>query len=356
MPVVSQAMKDELLSVDVTIAPSRDALLAIMARAHFGRGDKSRWGYLGSRKAVYDDWKAGKSIAALSHAFGRTQGQIRDLLLDYELYLESLKLPWTTAEQEELLKPSIEFNPPIRFLQTAGHRQQVGIELDKTNIEVKFTATDGKSKFKHLVKRTVIEENGPSATATYDAVFSNFTPPTGVSNSPQAGNPAGQGHAGASPTRGGGAPSGSPAGVSPAGSHSAGQGGLGLKNGALFNYPLKRNDLTLHQLMKEAAGLNTKTYPGAGTALLRGIIELLVKLIVEEKGLNPQNKLLDIEGALNLALSSGGLPPDDLKVLKEFRKHHMDYVNLSTHATVSPNHNRLIMMRDCIDGFIKRNV
>jgi hypothetical protein len=60
-PHVSQSAKTSLLTIDCSIAPSRDAFLSIMASAHFGLGDKSKWGYLGSRKAVYDEWKTGKS-------------------------------------------------------------------------------------------------------------------------------------------------------------------------------------------------------------------------------------------------------------------------------------------------------
>jgi hypothetical protein len=45
-----------------------------MASAHFGTGDKSKWGYLGSRKAVYDEWKSGKTLPKLAKLFNVTQG------------------------------------------------------------------------------------------------------------------------------------------------------------------------------------------------------------------------------------------------------------------------------------------
>jgi hypothetical protein len=54
VPVISEGAKKQLVSVDCTVAPKREDLLPIMASAHFGLGDKSKWGYLGSRKAVYD--------------------------------------------------------------------------------------------------------------------------------------------------------------------------------------------------------------------------------------------------------------------------------------------------------------
>lgn len=72
IPTVSDDFKASLLVVDCTIAPSRDALLPIMAESHFGTGDKSKWGYLGSRKAIHDEHQKGKSISQLSKAFGVT--------------------------------------------------------------------------------------------------------------------------------------------------------------------------------------------------------------------------------------------------------------------------------------------
>ncbi|WP_027059726.1 hypothetical protein [Mesorhizobium loti] len=359
VPLVPQSVRDELVSVDVTIAPNRDALMTIMARAHFGRGDKTRWGYLGSRKAVYDDWDGGKSISQLSSVFGRPQGIIRDLLLEYMLYLESLKLDWTLGEKDVLLKPSIEFNPPVRFLQSTGHKQMIGIELDKVNLEIKFTATDGKAKLKHLVKRTVIDDNGPSAIASYGEVFAGYSAP-GSQAGGQAGagtdkSSSGAGGAGAAGT-GASGDQGNASGGTNASNTDTNEAGSGLKTNALFAYPVKRHDLTLAQLMKEAKGLNTKNYPAAGSALLRSIIEVLLKLIIEEKALNQQGKLLDLEGALNVVIGNGKLSQDDVKVLQEFKKTHLSYMNLSTHATVVPNFNKLMMARDTIDAFIKRNI
>jgi hypothetical protein len=83
-------MKNNLLSVDCSVAPDRDALMPIMASAHFGVGDKSRWGYLGSRKAVYDEWKAGKTLAKLAKLFKITQGEVKELILEYQLYLKAI--------------------------------------------------------------------------------------------------------------------------------------------------------------------------------------------------------------------------------------------------------------------------
>lgn len=262
-----------------------------------------------------------------------------------------MKLDWTPAEKEVLLRPSIEFNPPVRFLQSTGHKQLVGLELDKVNLATKFVANDAAPKFKHLVKRTVIDEKGPSATASYSEVFDNFV---GTAKAQDDG--AGSALGGAAQSGGSGGPATQASSSTSAANTVSGPPDGGLKPNALFSYPVTCNDQTLSQLMKEAKGLNTKQFPAAGSALLRSIIEVILKLITEANDLNKQGKLLDIEGALNLVVGSGKMNPDDVKVLKEFKGSHLSYINLSAHATLVPNHLRLMMVRDCVDAFVKRNV
>ena len=296
LPHISDDRKEELLSVDVAIAPSRDALMGIMARAHFGRGDKSRWSYLGSRKAVYDDWKAKKSIAQLASVFDRTQAQIRDLLIEYELYLEALKLTWTPAEKELLLRPSIEFNPPIRFLQTAGHKQLVGIDFDRANVQVQFLGQDAKQKFHHLIKRMAINDKGPGATASYADVFADY-PPSITSSS----NEGATGQSGSSGTGTNSATQPSTSGSSSSASLTSTTTTGSLKTGALFDYTVTKNNAPLKQLMKEAKGLNSKSFPAAGAGLLRSIIEVTLKVIIDEQRANPNNSLLSLETVLSIA-------------------------------------------------------
>jgi hypothetical protein len=339
VPMIPEAFKDTLRLVDCSIAPSRDAMLPIMANAHFGLGDKSKWGYLGSRKAVYDEWKAGKSIAQLANAFGRKKGQIRSLILEYMLYLEALQLSWTPAEKAALLEPAVEFNPPIRFLETAGHKSAVGVELDRINLKVNFLESDSKPKFKHLIKKTVIDDKGFSAVSSYSDVFKDFKPATQTEATP-ASTDSEHDEPEPKPT-----------------SEPGTQVGTKLKTGALFNYPVTSNSLLLHQLMKEAKDINSKTLPSAATFLLRNVVEALLKHIIEDQKANPQKKLLSLENALDICIGKGvDLLPDDKKILIDFKKNHLDYVNLGAHGTIIPNHLRAIAVRDSVDQFIRRNI
>jgi len=354
VPSVSTAMKEELLAVDCSVAPSRDALLSIMANAHFGLGDKSKWGYLGSRKAVYDEWKSGKSIAQLSSAFGRKQGQIRDLILEYQLYLEALKLNWTPAEKKELLNPAVEFNPPVRFLQTTGHKSAIGIEFDRVNLKVKFLDKSAKEKFKHLVsKLVVIPSKGLGATSSYKDVFSDY-----VNNTVSAGS--GGGSAGAGDPKGGSSNGGAGGGSGQSSGTSSGKStkaGPKLAKGALFGYPVTNGNALHQQLMKEAKNINSENFPASGTALLRSIIETILKSIIHDQGANQSNNLLSLETALDICLGNKvHLGKDDKKILKEFKKSHLDYVNLGAHGTIIPNHLRLMAAQDCIDQFVMRNI
>lgn len=343
VPTITDDFKESLKEVDCSIAPNRDSLLSIMAGAHFGLGDKSRWGYLGSRKAVYNEWKDGKTIPALSKAFKKPQGEIRNLIIEYELYLHSLKYAWSKAEKQVLLNPSVEFNPPIRFLQTSGHKEKIGIKYDKTNLKIVFDDTESKNKFRHLISKLVVfPEKGLGATASYEKVFDDYKP---TKNKPNTGS-TGTGSTGGSSTGGTGG----------GGTGGSGTGGTPKKPNALFQYDVSINNALMKQLMKEAKNINTKNFPSSGTFLLRSIVEALLKHIIDTQNLNPQNKDLQLADAISLCVNKAKLSKSDKKVLKEFNKDHLNYLNLGSHGNIIPNQNRLFAARDSIDQFVKKHV
>lgn len=348
-PHISPKTKAALLSIDCSIAPNRDALLPIMASAHFGLGDKSKWGYLGSRKAVFDEWTAGKTVAKLAKVFDRTQGQVKELILEYLLYRKALGFTWTAHEKDVLLNPSVEFNPPVRFLQTSGHKNKVGLSYDTTNLKVVFADAEAEKKFQHLLKKLVITpQKGLGATATFDEVFADYTT--------KATTGAGSTGAGSSGGKGSGTSSGGAAGSASTGGSSG--GGTGApKPGTLFAYPVTVTNAVITQLMKEAKSLNGKNYPAATTFLLRNIVESLLKHIIDAQKANPASKVLDLEGAVNLCLNNTvNLPVTDKKVLSEFKKAYVAYLNLGAHGNVVPNPQMVFAARDCIDQFVKKNI
>lgn len=339
IPAVSDAVKAKLATIECSVAPSRDDLLPIMANAHFGLGDKAKWGYLGSRKAVYDEYKAGRSVASLASAFDRRKGQIRDYILEYALYLKALSFDWTTEERESLEDPSVEFNPPVRFLQAQGHKDKVGVEFDRDALEVKIAGDVSGEKLRHLVKKLVVSpQKGLGATASYDAVFADFKPGKPKPDASKDGSDEDEDE---DEDGDGGKKKASP----------------NLKAGALFNYPVSQTSLLIKQLAKEARNLNCHVYPAAGTFLLRNLLEALLKTIIDEKKANPKGDTIGLETALKLANSPPvGLSQADKQVLNEFRKSHLGYVNLGAHGNVIPNSMRLFSARDCVDQFVKRHI
>jgi hypothetical protein len=362
VPHVPGPVKDELLSVDCTIAPSRDALLPIMASAHFGLGDKTKWGYLGSRKAVYDEWKSGRSISQLAAAFDRKKGQINDLILEYQLYLEALQFDWTPSERQILTDPKVEFNPPVRFLQGTGHKSAIGLDLDRVNHVVVFDDDESRLKYKHLIKKLVIyTEKGFGATSLYKDVFSDYVAPTegkdGSESTEESKSGGCDGQSSGSKHQDDAAPSGTNGDGAGANKGSGSSKGKNLSAGALFNYPVTTNNLLLTQLLKECKEINGNKLPAAATALLRSTLEAILKTIIEDQGANPKKNLLSLETALDICLGQGvNIGNDDRKILKEFKKSHLDYVNLGVHATVVPNGLRLMAARDCVAQFVMRNI
>jgi hypothetical protein len=356
VPHISDSGKKNLQSIDCSIAPDRDALMPIMASAHFGTGDKSKWGYLGSRKAVYDEWKSGKTLPKLAKLFNVTQGEIKELILEYQLYLKALSLPWTHKEKDILLRPNLAFNPPVRFLQTSGHKDKMGISYDNANLKV-VLAKDAGKKFKHLLNKLVINPvKGLGATATYDAVFADYG--TAASKSKGGSSKGGGGSTGGGGTGGGGAGGGgSSGGGTGANGGSSGTGSAAAKPGTLFAYPVKINSGLIKQLMKEAKDLKCSKFPAAATFLLRNIVEAILKHIIDDQKANTSGKTLDLEGCLNLcATQSVNLPTTDKKILSEFKKDHLSFLNLGAHGNLIPHETRVMQARDTIDQFVKKHV
>ncbi|GBR06488.1 hypothetical protein GCM10007207_19370 [Asaia siamensis] len=355
VPHISPDMKENLLSVDCSIAPDRDTLFPIMASAHFGLGDKSKWGYLGSRKAVFDEWKSGKTIEQLSKIFGQSKSSLGDYIIEYNLYQKSLDFSWTKRERVKLTDPAIKFNPPVRFLQTQGHKEKVGISFDKDNFDIQFKDELAKEKYKHLIKKLVINNgNGLKATSTYEEVFADFV--ESVSSSPDKEDPKDNGNnkEGSSSKDNPSPPSSNDDEQAPS---SPDPSSPKPKAGTLFAYPVTKTNSLLKQLLKEAKTLNVKTYPASGTFLLRNIIESLLKEIIHTQNANPDGKPLDLEGSINLCLNNiVKLPQDDKKILKEFKNHHLQYLNLGAHGNVIPNPDRLFSARDCIDVFVRKHI
>jgi hypothetical protein len=348
VPNIAPSIKASFAKVDCTIAPNRDALMPIMASAHFGLGDKQRWKYLGSRKIIYDESKAGWTLQKLSKVFGLTLSEVRDFILEYELYRKALSLSWTNDEKARLLDPAVAFNPPVRFLQTSGHKEKMGITYDNTNLKVLF-AGDASKKFKHLLKKLVVAPvKGLGATASYEAVFADY--PTSGSKSTSTG--------GSKPTsKGGDKSSGNPASGDTSGKGGSTKGAAQKKPNALFAYQPTMTNALVVQLMKEAKDIDAKRYPASATFLLRNIVESVLKHIIDDQKANKAGGSLDLEGSLNLCKSNNvTLPVNDKKILKQFHQDHLTYLNLGAHGNVIPNADRVAAARDCIDLFIKKHV
>lgn len=365
VPAISSVLEQSLDEIECSIAPNRDTLRPIMASAHFGLGDKSKWGYLGSRKAIVDELNEGKSVSKIASDFDIKPGEVKDYIIEYKLYLEALKFDWTDEEKKILLNPAVAFNPPVRFLQSKGHLDQVGISYDKANLKVDFANELAKQKFKHLIKKLVVEPTkGLGATAKHDEVFEDFTPLAGLDagggtldGEKESGDDKGGGNG--SSGSGGKDGSGGGSGTDPVSGTSEKDGGSPkLKAHALFNYPVKKHNNILTQLMKEAKSINSKSHPAAATFLMRNILECIAKLIIEEQDANKAGKQLSLEIAIDICLGkSVNLPPGDKKILKQLKQlTNLEYMNLGAHGIIIPNQSKLLAIRDIVDDFVRRNV
>lgn len=346
---------EQLLTVDVAIAPNRERLMPILAELHFGRGDKSGWTFLSSRKTIAAEFAKHKKVDKVARIFKCSPSEILGFLLEWSLYQEALKLPWTPAEREALLKPRLEFNPPIRFFQTSGHTEKVGIVFDRANSKIEFKDEEARRKFRHLILKLVINRSkGLTATSKYDEVFADYVPV------PSSGGSSGQ--SGSSSGTPGGSSSGDPSGGASGGQGgpSAGSGGGSpgsnpLKPGRLFDLKPSGADALLDQLLKEARSLDCKRHPGAGTALFRTILEAITKRIVDNHSLDPRGKVNSLEDALTCIIgASAPLTGTEKKLLGDFRRHHLDYLNLTLHANRRPDFSRLESAVGSVIEFVRK--
>jgi hypothetical protein len=101
--------------------------------------------------------------------------------------------------------------------------------------------------------------------------------------------------------------------------------------------------------MHEAKNLNCKKFPAAGTFLLRNVVEAILKHIIDGQKAHTGGGNLDLEGSINLCVSNNvKLSKEDKKVLSQFKKDYLDYLNLGAHGNVIPNITSLNAARDSI--------
>lgn len=368
VPSLTDAEQHDLSLVDCAIAPDRDSMFPILARSHFGTGDKSKWTYLGSRKTVYDEFKGGKTTKSLATIFDKTQTEIQKYILEYELYLEALKLEWTPEDLKVLHNPRLEFNPPVRFLETKGHKSKIGLDYDLKKLSVRFNG-EAKQKFRHLILKLVIDktrtkghQNKLSATSTYEDVFSGYCSSSGSAESMEQRIPARDRDPAARPhtsAQSSDAPCSETSGTSKkAVPKKAKQPNLDLNvrksksDKFLFNYQTTITSGLVQQLMREAAGLDISKYPASATFLLRNILEALLRHKIHADA--PSRPLpSSLEECLRSCSSNACvLDKSEKKILKEFFDSHLSYVNLGAHAQVIPSSERVKTARVGVAAFI----
>jgi hypothetical protein len=117
------------------------------------------------------------------------------------------------------------------------------------------------------------------------------------------------------------------------------------------------NNGLLKQLMKEAKDIRCNRFPAAATFLLRNIVETILRHLIDDQKANKTGKTLDLEGCLNLCASQTvTLPNTDKKILAEFKKDHLAFLNLGAHGNLIPNETRVLQARDTVDQFVKKYV
>ncbi len=88
-------------------------------------------------------------------------------------------------------------------------------------------------------------------------------------------------------------------------------------------------------------------------------MEVLLKDVIHQAAVGRGTaKKQGLEETINacMALQKNAISAEDRKILGEFKKNHLNYLNLGTHGNLKPNADRLRDVRDCLVQFIKRNI
>jgi hypothetical protein len=78
--------------------------------------------------------------------------------------------------------------------------------------------------------------------------------------------------------------------------------------------------------------------------------------MIEEKGLDKEKKHTSLEAAIMcLTGTKGCMTSTDTQILSDFRKHHLDHLNLSVHGHKRPDYLRLNSALAAIEDFVRRH-
>jgi hypothetical protein len=256
--------------VDVDIAPDRKTAEPILTLRHTESGIR-KWKPVARMRRVRRLLDEGFTVDQIALEYNATVGAIRKTIREYRLLQLAENLAGLTAnERQKLDNPDLKTNPYTRFFDLSGVKEYMGINFNANgDIAIAPPRKDFDAKLRRVVKAFLNDTNFDTRTDPEEVLGADFkkfkAAPPPASPKPPTRPPPPPGPTSAPPP--------------------APPGGLPIKPDRFFESLVCRvPDHSIAAVVGEIKKISPETYPISATYLLRTLIELCLRRIIDASG------------------------------------------------------------------------
>jgi hypothetical protein len=325
-PTLTTASEIALIEkVDADVAPDRKAAEPILTLRHTESGIR-RWKPVARMRRVRRLLDEGFTVEQVAAETNSSVGGIRKTIREFRLLQLAVNLKGLTAnEQMKLDDPALKTNPYTRFFDLSDVKEYLGIRFNSSgDITIAPPRKDFDAKLKSIVKAFLNDPNFDTRTDPDQVLGNGFkdfkakpATPTPASKPPAAQPP---------PS----APATPPATPSPLGA-------APIRPDRFFESLVCRvPSNSIAAVVSEIKKISPETYPISGTYLLRTLIELCLRRIIDASGKTVPGKQGDptLTEMVNFALNNRDIFPSKrmADVIEAARAQRaFEYLNIVAH-------------------------
>jgi hypothetical protein len=321
-PRITTASEIALIEkVDVDVAPDRKTAEPILTLRHTESGVR-KWKPVARMRRVRRLLDEGFSVEQIATEYNATVGGIRKTIREYRLLQLAENLAGlTAAEQQKLEDPDLKTNPYTRFFDLGGVKEYMGISFNANgDVSIAPPRKDFDAKLKLVVKAFLNDKTFDTRTDPDEVLGAGFKKAKKAPASPPKPSP---------PS----APPSVP--TAPAPPPAVGGGPLIKPDRFFESLVCGVTDNSIAAVVGEIKKINPETYAISATYLLRTLIELCLRRIIDASGKSiPGKQDSTLTDMVNFALNNRDIFPstrmaDVIASAKSQRA--FDYLNIVVH-------------------------
>jgi hypothetical protein len=325
-PKISTASEIALIEkVDADVAPDRKAAEPILTLRHTESGVR-KWKPVARMRRVRRLLDEGFTVEEIAQEYNASVSGIRKTIREYRLLQLAENLAGlTTSERQKLDDPDLKTNPYTRFFDLGGVKEYMGLTFNGNgDVAIAPPRKDFDAKLRLIVKAFLGDDNFDTRTDPEEVLGANFTkfktkPPSAAPKpAPKSAPPA---------------PAPPPVPPTPPGVPG---GGPTIKPDRFFESLICGvPDNSIAALVGEIKKISADTYPISATYLLRTLIELCLRRIIDASGKKiPGKHDPTLTEMVNFALNNRDIFPSTrmADVISSARAQKaFDYLNIVVH-------------------------